>query len=104
MKAAITETNRRRAIQNKYNEEHGITPQTIKKAVRDLISISKVVAKEELRFEKDPESMSREELEKLIGDVQKKMKQAAADLNFEAAAELRDKMVELKKQLSVMEE
>ncbi len=104
MKAAITETNRRRAIQNKYNEEHGITPQTIKKAVRDLISISKAVAKEELRFEKDPESMSREELEKLIGDVQKKMKQAAADLNFEAAAELRDKMVELKKQLSVMEE
>ena len=88
----------------KYNEEHGITPQTIKKAVRDLISISKAVAKEEMRFEKDPESMSREELEKLIGDVQKKMKQAAADLNFEAAAELRDKMVELKKQLAEMEE
>ena len=104
MKAAITETNRRRGIQNKYNEEHGITPQTIKKAVRDLISISKAVAKEEMRFEKDPESMSREELEKLIGDVQKKMKQAAADLNFEAAAELRDKMVELKKQLAEMEE
>ena len=104
MKAAITETNRRRGIQNKYNEEHGITPQTIKKAVRDLISISKAVAKEEMRFEKDPESMSREELEKLIGDVQKKMKQAAADLNFEAAAELRDKMVELKKQLTEMEE
>lgn len=104
MRAAISETNRRRKIQNKYNEEHGITPQTIKKAVRDLISISKVIAKEELRFEKDPESMDRKELEKLVGDVQKKMKQAAADLNFEAAAELRDKMVELKKQLADMEE
>lgn len=104
MKAAISETERRRKIQNRYNEEHGITPQTIKKAVRDLISISKVIAKEELRFEKDPESMDRKELEKLIGDIQKKMKQAAADLNFEAAAELRDKMVELKKQLSEMEE
>ena len=99
MKAAITETERRREIQSRYNKEHGITPQTIKKAVRDLISISKAIAKEEMRFEKDPESMSREELEKLIGSVQKKMKQAAADLNFEAAAELRDKMVELKKLL-----
>ena len=104
MQAAIDETNRRRRIQEQYNEEHHITPQSIKKAVRDLISISRVIAKEELRFEKDPESMSREELEKLIGDVQKKMKQAAADLNFEAAAELRDKMVELKKQLAEMEE
>lgn len=104
MQAAITETNRRRAIQSKYNEEHGITPQTIRKAVRDLISISKVIAKEELKMEKDPESMSYEELEKLIGDIQKKMKKAAADLNFEAAAELRDKMVELKKQLAEMEE
>ncbi len=100
MQAAITETNRRREIQNKYNEEHGITPQTIKKAVRELISISKVIAKEEANFEKDPESMSDEELEKLIGKIQKKMKQAAADLNFEAAAELRDKMAELKKQLA----
>ncbi len=100
MQAAITETNRRREIQNKYNEEHGITPQTIKKAVRELISISKVIAKEEVNFEKDPESMSDEELEKLIGKIQKKMKQAAADLNFEAAAELRDKMAELKKQLA----
>ncbi len=103
MKAAITETNRRRAIQSEYNKEHGITPQTIKKAVRDLISISKAIAKEEMKFEKDPESMSREELEKLIGNIQKKMKQAAADLNFEAAAELRDKMTELKKQLADME-
>ena len=104
MNAAISETNRRREIQQKYNEEHGITPQTIKKSVRDLISISKVIAKEEVRFEKDPESMDEKELEKLIGDIQKKMKQAAADLNFEAAAELRDKMVELKKTLVKMKE
>ncbi|MCH5270381.1 MAG: excinuclease ABC subunit UvrB [Lachnospiraceae bacterium] len=96
MHAAIEETNRRRGLQQKYNDEHGITPQTIKKAVRDLISISKVVAKEEARFEKDPESMNRKELEKLIADIQKKMQRAAADLNFEAAAELRDKMAELK--------
>ncbi|MCI6552192.1 MAG: excinuclease ABC subunit UvrB [Lachnospiraceae bacterium] len=103
MRAAITETNRRREIQNQYNEENGITPQTIKKAVRDLISISRVIAKEELQFEKDPESMDRKELEKLIGTIQKKMKQAAAELNFEAAAELRDKMAELKKQLADLE-
>ena len=96
MRAAIEETNRRRSIQKKYNEEHGITPQTIKKAVRDLIRISKVIAKEEVRFEKDPESMDDKALKKLIADVQKKMQKAAADLNFEAAAELRDKMVELK--------
>ncbi len=104
MHAAITETNRRREIQRKYNEENGITPQTIKKAVRDLISISKVIAKEEINFEKDPESMSREELGKLIAKIQKQMKQAAADLNFEAAAELRDKMAELKRQLADMDE
>ena len=104
MKAALEETNRRREIQMKYNEEHGITPQTIKKAVRDLISISKVIAKEEMQFEKDPESMSRRELEKLVGEVQKKMQKAAADLNFEAAAELRDKMIELKKKLQEMDE
>ena len=103
MNAAISETNRRREIQQKYNEEHGITPQTIKKSVRDLISISKVIAKEEVRFEKDPESMTKKELEKLIGEIQKKMQKAAADLNFEAAAELRDKMLELKKQLNDME-
>ena len=103
MREALDETNRRREIQMKYNEEHGITPQTIKKAVRDLISISKVIAKEEVRFEKDPESMTKKELEKLIGEIQKKMQKAAADLNFEAAAELRDKMLELKKQLNDME-
>ena len=99
MRVALDETNRRREIQMKYNEENGITPTTIKKSVRDLIAISKVIAKEEMRFEKDPESMSRKELEKLIADVQKKMQKAAADLNFEAAAELRDKMIELKKSL-----
>lgn len=104
MRAALSETERRRKIQQKYNEEHGITPQTIKKAVRDLISTSKVIAKEEVAFDKDPESMNREELEKLIGDVQKKMKRAAADLNFEAAAELRDKLVELKKHLQEISE
>ncbi len=104
MAAAIEETGRRRAIQQKYNEEHHITPQTVRKAVRDLISISKVIAKEELRFEKDPESMSRKELEKLVADIEKQMKKAAADLNFEAAAELRDKMVELKKKLKALDD
>lgn len=104
MRAALSETERRRKIQQKYNEERGITPQTIKKAVRDLISTSKVIAKEEVAFDKDPESMDREELEKLIGEVQKKMKRAAADLNFEAAAELRDKLVELKKHLQEISE
>lgn len=104
MKIALEETQRRREIQQKYNEEHGITPQTIKKAVRDLISISKEIAQEEVRFEKDPESMSRKELEKLIADVQKKMQKAAADLNFEAAAQLRDKMIELKQKLNELDE
>lgn len=104
MRAAIDETNRRRSIQQKYNEEHNITPQSIKKAVRDLISISKVIAKEELQFKKDPESMSRKELEKLIAQVEKQMKKAAADLNFEAAAELRDKMVELKIKLKELDD
>ncbi len=99
MRLAIEETNRRREIQKAYNAEHGITPRTIQKEVRDLIRISKEIAQEELRFEKDPESMSKEELEKLIGEVQKKMKKAAAELNFESAAQLRDQMVELKKQL-----
>ena len=99
MKNAMEETERRRAVQEAYNKEHGITPQTIKKAVRDLISISKEVAKTERVLAKDPESMNRKELEKLIGEIQKKMRAAAADLNFEAAAELRDKMIELKKNL-----
>ncbi len=103
MRIALDETNRRREIQMTYNKEHGITPQTIKKAVRDLISISKTIAKEEMQFEKDPESMNRKELQKVIADVQKKMQRAAADLNFEAAAELRDKMVELKQKLQEMD-
>ncbi len=104
MRVALDETSRRRQIQMQYNEEHNITPQSIKKAVRDLISISKVIAKEEMRFEKDPESMDRKELEKLIADIQKKMQRAAADLNFEAAAELRDKMIELKRNLQNLDE
>ena len=97
MRIAIDETMRRRAAQEAYNKEHGITPQSIRKAVRDLISISKDVAAEEQRYEKAPESMDREELEKLIEKVKKQMQKAAADLNFEAAAELRDRMLELKK-------
>ena len=103
MRGAMEETMRRRKLQQAYNEEHGITPQTIKKAVRDLISISKAVAKEEKELEKDPESMNREELEKLIGEVQKQMKKAAAELNFEAAATLRDQMISLKKYLQEMD-
>ena len=99
MRLALDETERRRAIQMAYNEEHGITPKTIQKSVRDLISISKKVAQEEVRFKKDPESMSKKELEKLIKDVEKKMKKAAAELNFEAAAQLRDQMEDLKKML-----
>ena len=97
MRVAMDETERRRTIQQQYNEAHGITPQTIRKSVRELISISKKVAKEEQQFAKDPESMSNKELDKLIAEVKKKMERAAADLNFEAAAELRDKMIELKK-------
>jgi excinuclease ABC subunit B len=104
MKRAMDETERRRKIQMEYNEEHGITPQTIKKAVRDLISISKKIAAEELRMDKDPESMSKQELEKLIQDVSKQMRKAAAELNFEAAAQLRDKMIELKQTYQELEE
>ena len=97
MKKAIDETNRRRQIQQKYNEEHGITPTTIQKSVRELISISKEIAKEEARFEKDPESMSEAELKKLLDKLEKQMRKAAAELDFETAAELRDKMIDLKK-------
>ena len=104
MRVAIDETERRRKLQQAYNEEHGITPKTIQKSVRDLIAISKKVAVEEMEFDKDPESISRRELEKLIGDIQKKMKKAAAELNFEAAAEYRDKMVKLKNMLRDIEE
>ena len=101
MSRALDETNRRRKIQEEYNEAHGITPQTIRKAVRDLISISKEVKKEETIYaEKDLESMSKKELEKLAAQIQKKMKAAAAELNFEEAVILRDKMIEVKKVLN----
>ncbi len=97
MRQAIEETNRRRKIQQRYNEEHGITPTTIRKAVRDVISISKSIAKQEDQLAKDPESMNEKELEKLLKTMEKQMRKAAAELDFESAAELRDKMIELKK-------
>ena len=100
MRNAIEETNRRREIQEAYNKEHGITPTTIKKAVRDLIAVSKAVAETEVKLKKDPESMSKKELKNLISQLEKQMRQAAADLNFEQAAELGDKMIELKKNLA----
>ena len=100
MRNAIEETNRRREIQEAYNKEHGITPTTIKKAVRDLIAVSKAVAETEVKLKKDPESMSKKELKNLISQLEKQMRQAAADLTFEQAAELRDKMIELKKNLA----
>lgn len=99
MQAAIHETERRRGIQQQYNQEYGITPTTIKKAVRDLISISKTAEEAGKDFEKDMESMSVKELHKLVDEITKKMHKAAAELNFEMAAELRDKMVEVKKYL-----
>ncbi len=104
MRRAITETERRRAIQKAYNEVHGITPQSIQKAVREVISISKKVAQETLRFAKDPESMDRKELQKTAAEVEKRMKKAAAELDFETAAELRDRMIELKTMLQSMKE
>ncbi len=103
MKKAIGETNRRRKVQQAYNEEHGITPQTIRKAVRDLIRISKKASTDILEEEKDPESMSAEELQKAIRKIMKNMNKAATDLNFELAAELRDKMIEYKKHLQEIE-
>ena len=103
MKAAIDETNRRREIQQKYNEDHGITPQTIKKAVRDLISISKAAAAGDGELKKDPESMDAKELDKLAKELAKKMRQAAAELNFEEAARLRDRMKEVKQILLELE-
>ena len=103
MRSAIDETNRRREIQQKYNEEHGITPQTIKKAVRDLISISKAAEADEEDFRKEPESMDARELDKLAKELSKKMRQAAAELNFEEAARLRDRMKEVKQMLLELE-
>ncbi len=102
MQKAIGETNRRRKVQQAYNEEHGITPQTIKKAVRDLIRISSKAGTDISEEKKDPESMSAEELEKEIRGIMKKMNKAAAELNFEMAAELRDRMIEYKKHLQDM--
>ena len=99
MNRAITETERRRAIQMKYNEEHGIVPQTIKKKVRDLISISKKVEEDSSKIIKDAESMSETELKAVIKELTKKMNQAAVELNFETAAKLRDEIIELKKHL-----
>ncbi len=103
MRVAIEETKRRRQIQQRYNEEHGITPTTIKKAVRDLITISKAVENDSFADTKDPESMDEKELKKLSKELEKKMRQAAAELNFEEAARLRDRMVEVKKLLLDME-
>ncbi|MDO4938819.1 MAG: excinuclease ABC subunit UvrB [Lachnospiraceae bacterium] len=99
MKAAIDETNRRRSVQMKYNEEHGITPETIKKAVRDVIAISKAASKDTGKWYKDPESMDEEELKKLSKELERRMRKAAAELDFETAAELRDRMVEVNKML-----
>ena len=100
MREAIEETNRRRTIQEAYNKEHKITPRTIHKAVRDLIRISKAAEPGGQKLDKDPESMDRKELEKLIAQVKKKMTQAAAELNFEEAAQLRDRMLELRSYLN----
>lgn len=99
MKKAISETNRRRSIQQAYNEAHGITPQTIKKAVREVIAISKAAEKNSGELMKDTESMTKKELTALVQKLTKKMHTAAADLNFEAAAEIRDQLIEIKKQL-----
>ncbi len=104
MNKAIEETNRRRQIQRKYNEEHNITPTTIKKAVRDLIAISKAAQADSKTFDKDPESMDSKELGRLARELQKKMNQAAAELNFEEAAVLRDRMLKVKKMLLELEE
>ena len=97
MKAAIDETYRRRQIQKAYNKEHNITPTTIKKAVRDLIAISKAASEDSKKLEKDPESMEDKELEKLAKDLDKAMKKAATELNFEEAARLRDRLLEVRK-------
>ena len=101
---AVSKTKPLSALQEAYNKEHGITPTTIKKAVRDLITVSKAVAETEAKLKKDPESMNRKELTRLITKVEKQMREAAASLNFEQAAELRDKMIELKKNLEELDD
>ena len=104
MHKALEETSRRRKVQQAYNEEHGITPQTIQKAVRDLIRISSKAPKNIMEEEKDPESMSAKELEAAIKKIMKNMNKAAMELNFELAAQLRDKMIEYKKHLQEIQE
>ena len=103
MRTAIEETRRRREIQQKYNEEHGITPTTIKKAVRDLIAISKAAEESREEFKKDPESMDAKELRKLVKELTRRMHQAAAELNFEEAIQLRERIVEIKQMLLEIE-
>ncbi|MCR5640149.1 MAG: excinuclease ABC subunit UvrB [Lachnospiraceae bacterium] len=103
MRLAIEETERRRGIQEAYNEAHGITPKTIEKAVRDVIAISKAVAKEDLSMDRRPEEMNAKELKEAIEKVKKKMERAAADLNFESAAEYRDRLIEMKQMLRDVE-
>ena len=103
MDKAISETERRRKIQDAYNKEHGITPLTIKKAVRELIRISSKADAGMEELQKDPEYMSEEELQKQIAKIMKKMNQAAAELNFELAASFRDQMIKMKKILQEME-
>lgn len=99
MRHAIDETHRRRHLQEQYNKEHGITPQTIQKSVRDLIAISRKVEESTGKLQKDPESMSIKEIRDLLDKLNKRMKRAAAELDFETAAELRDRQIELKKYL-----
>ena len=99
IRKAINETNRRRKIQHEYNVEHGITPTSIQKKVRDLISISKRAEQDIKDMEKDLESMTKQELNEVVKKITKQMHIAAAELNFELAAQLRDKMIEVKKQL-----
>lgn len=100
MEKAISETNRRRGIQHVYNEKHGITPTTIKKKIRELISVSKKTDADYYKMDKDPESMSKKELEAVIKKMTKEMQKAAAELNFELAADLRDQLLVVKKQLN----
>jgi len=99
MRHAIDETHRRRHLQEQFNKEHGITPQTIQKSVRDLIAISRKVEESTGKLQKDPESMSIKEIRDLLDKLNKRMKRAAAELDFETAAELRDRQIELKKYL-----
>ncbi|MDD5831899.1 MAG: excinuclease ABC subunit UvrB [Clostridiales bacterium] len=97
MRRAIDETNRRRAVQDSYNKEHGITPATIKKAVRDLITISRAADTDTDAESKDIESMNTRELKALETALNKRMRTAAAELNFEEAIRLRDRLAEIRR-------